>query len=284
MFVALVNKKVIRNTGICQFLPPLECSEWIAPKPEAGIVKLPQYSPNLNGSSKIVVIDRHPAIGDALSARLKKIPDFTYCGQAFTASEGMTLVEQSVPQVAILPLSLSDAYGLDLAAQLITLSKDTRLIIFSEFEEKIFAERAIEVGVMGYIMKSSPLDELLNCIKSVLRNETYLSTAMTVQLLNKITKGFSEATSHELDKLTHRELSVLLMMSEGSNPNEIASRLNLDRKTVETHRRRVKIKLDFANVSELIRFATQWRQSQGRLLPREFLNSASVEPSIQVAS
>ena len=93
---------------------------------------------------------------------------------------------------------------------------------------------------------------------------------MTVRLLNKITKGFSESVSHVLDKLTHRELSVLLMLSEGSNPNEIADRLKLDRKTVETHRRRVKEKLEFSSISELIRFATQWRQTQGRLLPETF--------------
>lgn len=250
-------------------------------------MKLPQHSStpgNNTVTSKVVVIDRHPAIGDAIASRLKYIPDIQYGGQAFTGSEGMALIEESKPGVAILPLSLQDAYGLDLASQLLSLFKDLRVIIFSQYDEKIFAERAIEVGVMGYVMKHSPLKELINCIQSVLRNETYLSTPMTVQLLNKITKGFSESTAHELDKLTHRELSVLLMMSEGSNPNEIAARLNLDRKTVETHRRRVKIKLQFNNVSELIRFATQWRQSQGRLLPEQYFKDAVQDRGLRLAS
>lgn len=251
-------------------------------------MKLPQRSSTTPGdttnSSKVVVIDRHPAIGDALASRLKNIPDIDYIGQSFTASEGMVMVEKTEPGIAIIPLSLRDAYGLDLATQLLSLFKDLRVVIYSQYDEQIFAERAIEVGVMGYVMKSAPLNELINCIQSVLRNETYLSTPMTVQLLNKITKGFTESTTHALDKLTHRELSVLLMMSEGSNPNEIASRLNLDRKTVETHRRRVKIKLQFNNVSELIRFATQWRQSQGRLLPEQYFKDTIHEQSIHLAS
>ena len=252
----------------------------IAAKPEAGTVILPQRSSLPDTPSPIhnvLLIDRHPIIGHALSSKLKPIRELEYTGQSYTAMDSIDLIETKKPDVIVLALSLPDAYGLDFAAQIISLHKDIRIIIYTQYEEQIFAERAIEAGVMGYVMKRAPLEDLIKGIQSVLRNETFLSASMTVRLLNKITKGFSESVSHALDKLTHRELSVLLMLSEGSNPNEIADRLKLDRKTVETHRRRVKEKLQFSSISELIRYATQWRQTQGRLLPGAFHQEGNLE-------
>jgi|GEM_PF-500594 len=259
----------------------------IAVKTEAGTVTLPQRSsipdtPSV--SKKLVVIDRHPIIGDAISSKIKRIEDIEYGGQAYSAMDSIDLIEAKKPDVIVLSLSLPDAYGLDFASQLLSLHRELRIVIYTQYEEQIFAERAIEVGVMGYVMKRAPLSDLIKGIQSVLRNETYLSASMTVRLLNKITKGFSESVSHALDKLTHRELSVLLMLSEGSNPNEIADRLKLDRKTVETHRRRVKEKLEFSGISELIRFATQWRQTQGRLLPETFLQENAAEHVLNLTS
>lgn len=252
----------------------------IAAKHEAGTVIIPQKSSTKDSpsvSSTVVVIDQHPIIGHAISSKIKQIKHIQYAGQAHTAADSIALIESIKPDVIVLSLSLPDAYGLDFAAHILSLHKDTRIIIYTQYEEQIFAERAIETGIMGFVMKRAPFDDLIKGIQSVLRNETYLSAEMTVRLLNKITKGYSDAVSHALDKLTHRELSVLLMLSEGSNPNEIADRLKLDRKTVETHRRRVKEKLKFGSISELIRFATQWRQTQGRLSPEDYSQTTNGE-------
>ena len=234
---------------------------------------LPQKSSLSTPSSdpfRVLVIDRHPAIGDAISALFKRLSDLTYCGQALSAADGFEQIYQCKPDLVILGISLEDAYGLDLTAQLLSQFSTLRIVIFSQYDEHIFAERAIEAGAMGYIMKRVPTEVLLEGIRSILRDETYLSTAMTAKLLNKITKGYSANHAHIMDKLSHRELSVLLMMGEGSSPIEMAERLNLDRKTVETHRRRVKEKLGFESVSALLHFATQWRHTQGSLTPHNF--------------
>ena len=248
---------------------------------------LPQQSsssPPSSTSYRVLVIDRHPAIGDAISSLLKRLPDLTYCGQAKSAADGFEKIEQSKPHLVILGLSLEDAYGLDLTAQLLSQFQNLSIVIFSQYDEHIFAERAIEAGAMGYIMKRVPTATLLEGIRSILRNETYLSPAMTVRLLNKITKGYSANHAHVMDKLSHRELSVLLMMGEGSSPQEMAERLNLDRKTVETHRRRVKEKLGFESVSALLHFATQWRHTQGGLTPQNFDDEAAADQEVHVAS
>lgn len=218
---------------------------------------------------RVLVIDRHPAIGDAFTGLLKRTPDMIYCGQATSATEAFDHITIAKPDVVVLALSLEDAYGLDLTIQLLALYPKLQILIFSQYDERVFAERAIEAGAMGYIMKRMNMQDVLEGIRSVMRNETYLSTSMTARLLNKITKGASVVSNTVIDQLTHRELAVLLMMGEGASPQEMADRLKLDRKTVETHRRRVKEKLGFESVSALLHFATQWRHAQGKLSPFE---------------
>ncbi len=197
-----------------------------------------------------------------------------FCGQATSASEAYDHITIAKPDVVVISLSLDDAYGLDLSMQLIAQHPNLRILVFSQYDEKVFAERTIEAGAMGYIMKRTSMSDVLDGIRSVMRNETFLSTSMTARLLNKITKGASASNTQVMDQLTHRELAVLLMMGEGASPQDMANRLKLDRKTVETHRRRVKEKLGFGSVSALLHFATQWRHAQGSLAPHE-----STEPN-----
>lgn len=243
-----------------------------------GTVILPQRTQLLDTASRrirVLVIDRHPVIGDAFGASLKRTNDMIYSGQAFTAGEAYDHIDIAKPDVVIISLSLEDAYGLDLCSQLIAMHPKLRVLIYSQFDERVFSERAIEAGAMGYIMKCEDTDYVIEGIRSVMRNETFLSTRMTARLLNKITKGAAAVHAQVLDQLTHRELGVLLMMSEGATPQNMADRLNLDRKTVETHRRRVKEKLGFESVSALLHFATQWRHAQGTLLPVPSTTSSS---------
>lgn len=192
-----------------------------------------------------------------------------YCGQTTSASETYDHITIAKPDVVILSLSLEDAYGLDLCMHLVSQHPNLHILVFSQYDERIFAERAIEAGAMGYIMKRSDMEVVLNGIRSVMRDETFLSASMTARLLNKITKGAGTIEQQPMDRLTHRELAVLLMMGEGASPQDMADRLNLDRKTVETHRRRVKEKLGFESVSALLHFATQWRHARGALAPHD---------------
>ena len=259
--------------------PPLCPVNPFTPKTQVGLVKIPQN--NAADSTRgrrirVLVIDQHPAIGDAFSSLLKRTPDMIYCGQTTSASETYDHIKIAKPDVVIISLSLEDAYGLDLCMQLVSQYPNLQILVFSQYEERIFAERAIEAGAMGYIMKRSDMENVLDGIRSVMRNETYLSAAMTARLLNKITKGPAAIKQQPMDLLTHRELAVLLMMGEGASPQDMADRLKLDRKTVETHRRRVKEKLEFESVSALLHFATQWRHARGALIPDENPDAAPV--------
>lgn len=244
------------------------------------IPQQPSSDQSLPRRIRVLVIDRHPAIGDAFSGSLKHTDDMIFCGQATTAAEAFDHITIAKPDVVILSLSLDDAYGLDLTMQLVAQHPNLHILIFSQYDERVFAERAIEAGAMGYIMKRTSMLDVLNGVRAIMRNETFLSTSMTARLLNKITKGTTAVSHQVMDQLTHRELAVLLMMGEGASPSEMADRLKLDRKTVETHRRRVKEKLGFESVSALLHFATQWRHAQGALAPGDDIEiKASTSPT-----
>ncbi len=224
-------------------------------------------SADVPSPARVLVVDPHPIIGDAVRVLLDPAPDLAFAGFASSAREAHRLVARTAPHVVLVELSLEDGYGLDLVVQLLIHHPNLRILIYTMYAEDVFAERAIEVGAAGYLMKRVEPQELLEGIRRVLRQETYLSQAATARLLNKITRRPARDRIHTLERLTQRELAVLLMLGEGSTPHDIAHRLNLDRKTVETHRRRVKEKLGFESVSSLLHYATNWRHAQGALEP-----------------
>lgn len=223
--------------------------------------------PARDTSIRVIVVDEHPVIGDAIRNLLSKTEDLLFCGHATSSEQALDLINEYNPNVVVMDLSLQDAYGLDFTEQLHRLFPEIHILIYSMYNEYVFGERALDAGASGYVMKKAPTSSLLEGIRSIMRNETYLSPRMTSRLLNKITKGPKSVPNFALDELTQRELAVLVLMSEGTGPQNMADILNLDRKTVETHRRRVKEKLGFDSVSALLHYATQWRHSQGQMHP-----------------
>lgn len=137
------------------------------------------------------------------------------------------------------------------------------MMVFSMYDEHVYAERAIRAGASGYLMKSEPTKAILEAIRAVNDGEIYLSRKMSSQILNKVATGRTSEPSFAIDELTDREMAVFQMLGEGYSVEDIEDRLNLSRKTIETYRRRAKEKLGFETVSELLRYAVQWTYRQG---------------------
>ena len=131
------------------------------------------------------------------------------------------------------------------------------------YDEMVYAERAIQAGASGYLMKDQPTEELIEAIRVVDQGEVFLSRDMASQILNKVARGESSEPSFPIEEFTDRELAVFQMLGEGCSIEEIQNRLNLARKTVETYRRRAKEKLGFESVSKLLQFAVQWASAPG---------------------
>jgi len=204
------------------------------------------------------LVDDHPAILEAIRNRIEQTMDIEVCGTAGAAEDAFPEIEETDPDVAVVDISLSDAHGLDLVQNIRAQHSDVQVVVYSMYDEKIYAERALQAGASGYVMKEKSIDSLIEAIRTVNEGDVFLSQKMTTSILNQVAGGSSPDLSFPVEELTDRELAVVRMLGEGYNLEEIQDRLNLARKTVETYRRRAKEKLGYDSVSELIHFAVRW--------------------------
>ena len=212
---------------------------------------------------RVLLVDDHPAIREAVADTLEGTMDMEVCGEASSADGAFRMVEKLEPDVAVIDVSLDDAHGLDLVQNIRSQFDDVKMIVFSMYDENVYAERAIRAGASGYLMKSEPTKRIIEAIRGVKRGEVYLSRRMASRILNKVAMGRTSEPNFAIDELTDREMAVFQMLGEGYSIQDIEERLNLSRKTIETYRRRAKEKLGFDTVSELLQFAVQWTYGQG---------------------
>lgn len=211
----------------------------------------------------VFIVDDHPAIREALKDRIESTMDIQFCGECGSSEEAFRQVENIRPDVAVVDLSLSDAHGLDLIQNIRAQCPEVQVVVYSMYDEDVYAERAIRAGASGYVMKAKPTANLVEAIRTAHDGEVYLSRKMSSQILNRVARGEAEEASFPIDQLTDRELAVFQMLGEGYGVSEIQDRLNLARKTVETYRRRAKEKLDLDSVSKLLQYALQWNSTNG---------------------
>ena len=212
---------------------------------------------------QVFLVDDHPAIREAIRDTISATMDMEICGEASTSDDAFRAIEKKRPDVAIIDISLNDAHGLDLVQNVRAQYPNVKMIVFSMYDENVYAERAIRAGASGFLMKSEPTQTIIEAIRSVHRGEVYLSRHMASRILNKVAMGRSAEPSFAIDELTDREMAVFQMLGQGYSVQDIQDRLNLSRKTIETYRRRAKEKLGFDTVSELLQYAVQWTYGQG---------------------
>ena len=211
----------------------------------------------------VFIVDDHPAIREAIRDTIEGTIDMEICGEASSSDDAFREIEELQPDVAIVDISLNDAHGLDLVQNVRSQHPEVRMVVFSMYDENVYAERAIRAGASGYLMKSEPTKNIVEAIRSVHDGEVYLSRRMASRILNKVAMGRSSEPSFAIDELTDREMAVFQMLGQGYSVQEIQDRLSLSRKTIETYRRRAKEKLGYDTVSELLQYAVQWTYSQG---------------------
>jgi DNA-binding NarL/FixJ family response regulator len=212
---------------------------------------------------RVFLVDDHPAILVSIRDRIEETLDIEVCGTETSSNDSFRQIEDLQPDVAVVDVSLEDGHGLDLVQNIRSQFPDVNVIVFSMYDEKVYAERAIRMGASGYLMKNEPLEELINGIRAVHKGEVYLSDEMASRVLNKVARGGSAESGFLIDELTDRELAVFQMLGEGYSIEEIQERLNIARKTVEAYRRRAKEKLGFDSVTELLQYAVQWATAPG---------------------
>lgn len=214
--------------------------------------------------ARVLIVDDHPAVREALALRIGRQPDLEVCGEAPDTSEALRLVAECQPDVAVVDISLKTGNGIDLIKRIKDRNEQVRILVWSMHSESLYAERALRNGALGYINKDQATDKIVEAIRRVMEGKVWLSEAMAERLLQRVVGApRPEAARSPLETLADRELEVFRLIGQGLRTVEIAARLHLSVKTVETYRDRIRQKLDLSHGTELAHYATQWMLENG---------------------
>lgn len=215
-----------------------------------------------NKKTRIMIVDDHPLVRQGLRTLIEGEADLQVSAEAEDATGALQAVEQDAPDLAIIDISLSDGNGLELIKQIKAVNSEVRMLVSSMHDESLYAERSLHAGAMGYVNKHEPPETLIEAIRQVMKGKVWLSERMSERVFQRVLKGDSAMEKSPVDNLSDRQLEVFELIGQGLNTREIAEKLHLSPKTVETHQDNIKEKLNLASNLELVRYATQWTLEQ----------------------
>jgi DNA-binding NarL/FixJ family response regulator len=213
------------------------------------------------GRVSIAIVDDHPLVREGLAARISAQPDMEVCGEADDIESALELVVTKRPALVIVDIALRDGHGIDLIKRIVAAGVHTRMLVVSAYDESLFAERALRAGALGYINKQELQGKVVEALRTVLRGERYLSTAMAQRLIAQAIG--SKAAQGGTEALTDRELQIFQLVGRGKSTREIANELNVSVHTIDSHREHIRAKLDLRSGTELIQRAVQWHIENG---------------------
>jgi DNA-binding NarL/FixJ family response regulator len=225
----------------------------------------PVRRPTLEASERfrIVVVDDHPMVRERLGEVINREADLTVCGEAEDRFQALQVIGETQPDLAIVDLTLKNSHGFELIKDLQAMHPKVRILVVSMQEETLYAERTIRAGAQGYITKQEATRNILLAIRRVLAGEVYLSSAMAAKIASTVLGKSRAGSQATVASLADRELQVFELTGAGFSNREIAEKLHLDVKTVETYRARIKEKLNLKDASELRRRAIAWTHRHG---------------------
>ena len=207
---------------------------------------------------RVLVVDDHALVRNGLTALVLGQADMDISGEADSPAQALSILEHSPAHVAIVDLSLKEGNGIQLIKDLKHRHPEIRIVVSSMHEETTYAERALQAGAMAYIHKGEESHRILDAIRSVMSGKIFVSEQISNRLLTKAARGPHAVERTSVELLTDRELQVFELIGQGLATSKIAEQLHLSPKTVDTHRQKIREKLNLENAAALSHFATQW--------------------------
>ncbi len=203
---------------------------------------------------RILLVDDHAVLRDGVRMVLESQPGFQVVGTTENGRDALRLVEELRPDIAVLDIAMPEMNGLEATRAIRQCCPQTQVVILSMHEGEEYLREALRAGAAGYVLKRAAAKELVGAIQTVRHGESYLDPALTRTLISDYVRQV-ERGDEMPDSLTERELEVLKLVAEGFTNRQIALKLNISIKTVQTHRANLMDKLNLHDRTELVRYA-----------------------------
>jgi len=208
--------------------------------------------------ARILIVDDHPMVRERLAEIISREGDLAVCGEAEDRAGAFQAVKNRSPDLVIVDLTLKDSDGLELIKDIHARWPHQAMLVVSMHDESLYAERVIRAGALGYITKQEATRNILVAIRRVLAGHIYLNERIATHIIRRLARETGPVATSPAELLADRELQVFEMAGRGMNTREIASRLQIAAKTVETYRARIREKLKLKDGSELLQVAIAW--------------------------
>ena len=206
---------------------------------------------------KVFIVDDHPIVRLGLGQVINRQSDLELCGEAGDMAEAMRLIEATRPDIVVVDIALDGESGIELMEYIRERWPETKILVSSAHDERVFAGRVLRAGAMGYISKREAIPKIADALRQVLGGEVYLSPQMASSLLRRAVTGRS-LDQDPVETLSDREIQVFEMIGQGMTTSEIASKIGVSPKTVESYRKFIKTKLNVGSSAQLAQRAFQW--------------------------
>lgn len=205
---------------------------------------------------KIVIVDDHQVVIDGFMARLQLEPDITVVGTASNGLEALEVIQHTEPDVILMDISMPIMNGIDATERINTDNPDAKVLMLTMHDNREYIMKVMQVGAMGYMLKDTSAEKMVQAIKTVSQGATYFCGKASQTIFAQTVVPAPENTP-AINPLSRREEGILQAVAQGLSSKQIAKTLNISYRTVETHRQNIKHKLDLHSTAELAKYAVE---------------------------
>ena len=216
--------------------------------------------PDIGPLCRVLLVDQDAAFGSRLAQVLEGPCGFRLCGQVLDAAAAEAAVAEHDPELVVADTDPDRTGALPFLGRLAAAAPGRRLLATSRRCDPAEAEEVLRAGAGGLLLKTEPAEEILTAFRTVIRGQTYVSRSLTIPLLKRLLNEPAAGPRTGVDSLTDRELCVFELLGLGLSKREVAARLGLSCKTVESHRAKIQHRLGLPSAAALTQFACAWAQ------------------------
>jgi DNA-binding NarL/FixJ family response regulator len=219
----------------------------------------------MNAKTRIFIVDDHPLLRRGLAELINREPDMMFCGEAEDSPSAIKHITQLKPDLVIVDISLKGYNGIELIKNIKAFDPKIQVLVLSMHDESVYAMRVLKAGAKAYVMKQEVVDKVMEAVRRIRAGKVFVSERVASRMLDQVVVGGDPAPDSPVDLLSDRELEIVNMIGSGLPTREIAAKLNISIKTVESHRARIKEKLNLQNAIQLVQFCVRWVEEGSKI-------------------